>query len=246
MLEGLYVGAAGMNAQQDRIDAIANDLANVNTTGYKQERVSFSDLLYSSLGDHRGTTLRDQIGAGVRVANLQRDFSQGALNQTGQPLDCGILGEGFFQVRTATGQIGLTRDGSFQLDGQGRLTLSTGELITPAVTVPVGTDPSAIHIGSDGTVLVNGQTRGKVLIVNVAAPDKLASLGNNLYGVTAQSGAPQPVAKPEVAQGTLEQSNADVGNAFSEMIESQRAFDLNARVIRTQDDLWTTANQIRR
>src|SRR3954471_24374139 len=154
MLEGLSSAAAGMAAQQAKLDAISNDLANANTTGYKHVRVGFRDLLYQQAGRPAANGVR--VGAGAASVDAGRGWEQGALQNTGNPLDVAIQGEGFLRVRLPDGRSGLTRDGGLELDGRGRLATSAGALIEPTVTVPAGTAPEEISIGGDGTITANG------------------------------------------------------------------------------------------
>src|SRR5690348_14355716 len=141
MPEGIYAAAAGMLAQQTKMDSLANDIANVNTAGYKHQRLGFRDLVYQA-----------GIGAGAAPVDGGRSYVEGSLQQTGDPLSLAIIGSGFFQVRRADGQTALTRDGQFQLDANGSLVTQTGERLVPPITVPKGTDPSQISIAADGTV----------------------------------------------------------------------------------------------
>src|SRR4051812_41828867 len=147
MLEGLYSAAAGMAAQQDRMDSLANDVANINTPGYKRLRVGFRDLIYQQSG--RGALANVRTGSGAAAVTLGRGQAQGSLQQTGNSLDVAIQGPGFFQVRRANGQLALTRNGNFHLDGNGRLVNPDGALVQPALSAPRGTDPSKIKIAPD-------------------------------------------------------------------------------------------------
>src|SRR3954453_17472377 len=175
MLEGLYSAAAGMQAQQQRMDSVANDLANANTNGYKKSRIAFRDLLY--VGDASGKV---RSGAGAAAATVGRGFGQGALRETGNPLDLAIQGGGFLQVRRADGTTALTRDGSLRLDPRGRLTTQQGDLVQPAVTVPAGTQESDVSIGSDGTVTANNRPVGTLQLFTVRSPQGLQSVGDSL------------------------------------------------------------------
>src|SRR5919108_636793 len=165
MLEGLHSAAAGMAAQQQRLDAVANDLANANTTGYKHVRVGFRDLVYTPAG--RSSTQGPQTGAGAAAVDAGRGFAQGALQRTDQPLDVAIQGDGFLRVRLPDGRQALTRDGSLHVDGAGRLTTSSGALVQPAITIPRSTDPSRVAIGPDGTVRAAGRVVGRIELVAV-------------------------------------------------------------------------------
>ena len=244
MLEGMYTAAAGMAAQQDRLDAVAGDLANVNTTGYKHARLAFRDLVYSNGTDGQPNV---RVGAGAAATSLARGSAQGALHDTGEPLDVAIEGPGFLTVRTANGKPALTRDGELRLDDRGRLTTTTGELLDPAITVPGGTQPQDISIAADGTVAAAGRRLGTIRIVTVTAPGGLAGAENNLFLPTAASGA--PVAAPRttrLAQGSLEASNVDLSDAMTSMMEAQRGYELASKAIEVQDQMLQIANQVKR
>ncbi len=245
MLEGLYSAAAGMAAQQERIDGVSNDLANVSTTGYKHVRVGFRDLLYSAQGPASGPTVRAGAGAAARIVG--RGQQQGPLQNTGEPLDLAIAGPGFFQVQRADGSTALTRDGSFHLDAQGRLSTADGLLVQPQVKVPPGTAPSDVAIAADGTVRVGtGAPLGKLALVDVPAPDGLQATGGNLFNVTTASGATSAAAGATVKQGTLEGSNVDVGDAMVEMMDAERGYQLASKAIQMQDQMLEVANQVKR
>jgi flagellar basal-body rod protein FlgG len=240
MLEGLYSAAAGMQAQQQRIDSVANDLANVNTNGYKHTRVAFRDLLY--VDDASGNV---HSGAGAAATTIGRGFTQGAMRETGNPLDVAIEGEGFLRVRRADGTDALTRDGSLRIDPRGRLTTQRGELVQPAITVPAGTNESAVSIGADGTVSANNRPVGRIQLVNVRSPESLDVIGENLYRTTAASGAATTAAGARLTQGSIEASNVDVGDSMTEMIDAQRSFQLASRAVQMQDQMLQIANQVK-
>jgi len=240
MLEGLYSAAAGMQAQQQRIDSVANDLANVNTNGYKHTRVAFRDLLY--VNDASGNV---HSGAGAAATTIGRGFTQGAMRETGNPLDVAIEGEGFLRVRRADGTDALTRDGSLRIDPRGRLTTQRGELVQPAITVPAGTNESAVSIGADGTVSANNRPVGRIQLVNVRSPESLDVIGENLYRTTAASGAATNATAARLTQGTIEASNVDVGDSMTEMIDAQRSFQLASRAVQMQDQMLQIANQVK-
>jgi flagellar basal-body rod protein FlgG len=245
MLEGLNTAAAGMAAQQTRIDSVANDLANANTTGYKRVRVGFRDLVYTQTG--RSSAQGPQTGAGAAAVDAGRAFSQGAFKRTDQPLDVAIQGEGFLRVRLADGTAGLTRDGSLHIDGDGRLVTSTGAAVQPAVTFPADVDTSMIEIGSDGAVRVGARAVGRLELVSVRSPQRLQPLGDNVFAPTAESGAARPApAATTLVQGALEASNVDVAEAMVSMIESQRAFQLSSKAIQMADQMWEIANGVKR
>jgi flagellar basal-body rod protein FlgG len=240
----MYTAAAGMAAQQDRLDAVAGDLANVNTTGYKHARLAFRDLVYSQGGHGQANV---SLGAGAAATSLARGSAQGALQDTGEPLDIAVQGPGFISVRTAGGKPALTRDGQLRLDDRGRLTTSTGELLEPPITVPRGTQPQDVGIAADGTVSVAGRRIGAIRVLTVAAPGGLAGGENNLFLATAASGAATAAPRTtRLAQGALEASNVDIGDAMTSMIEAQRGFELASKAIEVQDQMLQIANQVKR
>ena len=240
MLEGLYSAAAGMQAQQQRIDTVANDLANVNTNGYKRARVAFRDLLYV-----RDASGRVQSGAGAAAATIGRGFAQGALRETGNPLDLAIEDGGFLQIRRADGTTALTRDGSLKLDPRGRLTTQQGDLIQPAITVPAGTQESDVKIASNGAVTVGNRQVGTLQLFAVRSPEALQSVGDSLYRQTAASGAVTRMATFRVDQGSVEASNVDVADSMTEMMDAQRSFQLASKAVQMQDQLLQIANQVK-
>jgi flagellar basal-body rod protein FlgG len=246
MLEGLYSAAAGMAAQQQRIDGVSNDLANASTTGYKHVRIGFRDLLYSAQGGSAGPTVL--AGAGAAAGFIGRSQGQGALQTTDQPLDVAIQGPGFLQVKRADGSLALTRDGSLRLDADGRLTTKDGLLVQPPIAVPSGTSPDRLSIADDGTVRAGaGRALGRIELVTVRAPDGLQSLGGNLFAANAASGTPTAAgADSTLRQGVLEGSNVDVGDAMVDMIDAQRSFQLASKAIQMQDQMLEIANQVKR
>jgi flagellar basal-body rod protein FlgG len=246
MLEGMYTAAAGMAAQQTRLDAVSSDLANVDTTGYKHARVAFRDLVYDD-GSGQGAAKGVQLGAGAAATVIGRSDLAGDMQSTGQPLDVGITGPGYIQVKLTDGRKALTRDGDLQVDSTGRLQLHTGELLEPPVKLPTGTDPSAVSIGSDGTVSANNAKVGQITLVEVPAPGGLQGGPNNTFIAGKSSGAAKPAgAGTTIAQGVLEGSNVDAGTAMTDMIEAQRAFQLASKAITTQDQILSIANQVKK
>jgi flagellar basal-body rod protein FlgG len=243
MLEGLYSAAAGMAAQQQHMDAVANDLANVDTTGYKSLRTGFRDLLYTQAGKAAGT--RVDVGAGAAATQLGRSLGQGAMQTTGRSLDVAISGQGFFQVRTRGGQTALTRDGNFHLDSGGRLVNSTGDRVQPAITVPAGTSEDQVSIASDGTVNVAGKQVGQLRLVSVRSPEGLAAAGNNLFSATAASGPVRAVTGANLQQGYLEGSNVDMSDAMVGMMDAQRGFEMASKAIQMQDEMASVANGVK-
>ena len=240
MLEGLYSAAAGMQAQQQRMDSVANDLANVNTNGYKHTRVAFRDLLYV-----RDSSGKVQSGAGAAATTIGRGFAQGAIRETGNPLDVAIQGPGFLQVRRADGTAALTRDGSLRIDPRGRLTTQRGELVQPAITVPGGTSESDVSIGSDGTVTAGARAVGRIQIVDVRSPQALQSVGDSFFRTTAASGNATNVTGTTLAQGSVEASNMDVADSMTEMMDAQRSFQLASKAVQMQDQILQIANQVK-
>jgi flagellar basal-body rod protein FlgG len=240
----MYTAAAGMAAQQERLDAAANDLANVSTTGYKPVRVAFRDLVYTAgaLGTDRGVGL----GAGAAATAIGRSAQQGTLTETGQPLDVALSGPGFLQVRGPDGRPSLTRDGHLQTDERGRLRTQSGLLVDPAVTIPKGTAAEEISIAADGTVRAANRTVGRLRIVDVPAPAGLQGGPDNTFRATAASGALRAAAGTRVTQGSLESSGTDTATAMTDMIEAQRGFELASRAISMQDQMAEIANGVKK
>jgi flagellar basal-body rod protein FlgG len=243
MLEGLYSAAAGMAAQQQHMDAVANDMANVDTTGYKSVRVGFRDLLYTQAGKAAGAGV--DAGAGAAADQLGRSLEQGAMQNTGRQLDVAIAGQGFFQVRTANGKTALTRDGSFHTDAQGRLVTSSGLRLQPGITVPQGVDPDQVTITSTGVVTAAGKQIGKLNLVTVRSPEGLLPAGDNLFTATAASGSARAAGGATLQQGYLEGSNVDMSDAMVGMMDAQRGFEMASKAIQMQDDMASIANGIK-
>jgi flagellar basal-body rod protein FlgG len=263
MIRSLFTAATGMIAQQMNIDTIANNLANVNTVGFKKSRVNFQDLLYETIkpaGSETtaGTTIPEgiQIGHGVRPSAIAKVFTPGAAIQTGNPLDLAIEGEGFFQVTLPDGTIAYTRDGSFKINQEGTVMTADGYALEPAITIP--TDAELITVSSDGNVAVRvpgdnaPQTVGTIQLVRFSNPAGLdARLGRNLLLETQASGTPN-ASNPgldgagTLAQGFLENSNVQVVEEILQMIIAQRAYEANSRTIQTADEMLQTANNVRR
>jgi flagellar basal-body rod protein FlgG len=245
MLEGLNSAAAGMAAQQQRLDAVANDLANANTTGYKHQRVGFRDLVYDQTG--RSSAQGVRTGSGSAAVDAGRAFGQGSLRSTERTLDVAIQGEGFLRVRLNDGREALTRDGGLQIDGNRRLTTSTGALVQPPITLPEGVGEDEISIGRDGTVLAAGRRVGRLDLVTVRSMQGLLSAGENAFVASPASGP--AIAAPRattLSQGALEASNTDVAESMVAMIESQRAFQLASKAITTSDEMMGIANGVKR
>jgi flagellar basal-body rod protein FlgG len=243
MLEGLYTAAAGMAAQQQRMDHLANDVANVNTAGYKHVRTGFRDLMYQQAGRGAATTVTQGAGSAAQIVG--RSFAQGSLRQTGEPLDIALEGPGFLQVRAPNGQVALTRDGSLHVTNTGELVTSTGAQVIPAVRFPAGTNLENVSVAADGTITSGTQTIGRLQAVDVTSPQALTSIGDNLFVANAQSGAPRNVGTT-FAGGYLEGSNVELADAMVDMMDSQRAFQLASKAIEQQDQMMGIANGIKR
>lgn len=262
MMRGLYTASAGMTAQQFLVDVIANNMANVNTNGFKKARVDFQDLLYQTVRP-AGTTEAQgenvpsgiQVGHGTRVADTQRIFSQGNFKLTDNPLDMVIQGDGFFRVQMPDGTFEYTRDGSFTMDENGQVVNSQGLRLDPAITIP--NTAVSINVGSDGTVsaLLAGQTDstnlGQIQLVKFVNPAGLIADGSNLFRETAASGAPIQAVPGQnglgtIANGFLENSNVSVVEEMINLVVAQRAYDMNAKIVTASDEMLATANQMRR
>ena len=262
MIRAIWTAASGMQAQQLSIDVIANNLANVNTAGFKRSRVDFQDLLYQTLrpagaagsgGSQIPTGM--QLGHGVRPSAIQRLFLQGDYQQTQNELDVAIEGSGFFQVSRSDGQVAYTRAGAFKLDQEGRIVTSEGFRLDPELTIPAGA--TKVSLAADGTVSVlqPGKTTpdevGSISLVRFVNPAGLESIGKNLYLQTGASGDPTQ-GKPgdegfgTLAQGFIEMSNVSVVEEMVNMIAGQRAYEINSKAIQTADEMLQMANNIRR
>lgn len=263
MLRALYTSATGMKAQEMRIDNTANNLANVNTTAFKRSRMDFADLYYtnqrtpgSSISNAQVSPTGLQIGNGVRVVSTSKSFVNGTAEQTGNPLDVAIEGDGFFPVQVTNGETRYTRAGSFRLDSQGRLTTPDGFLVLPGITVSGGSDNMSITVGKDGTVQIGTtgsdqtrQTIGELRIATFLNPAGLSSEGNNLYAETlasgtAQLGTPGLTGFGQLNQGFLEGSNVEVVTELISLIAAQRAYEINSRAIRAGDEMLSTSIDI--
>jgi flagellar basal-body rod protein FlgG len=241
MLEGLYSAASGMEAQQQQFDAISNDMANVDTPGYQSTIMGFHDLLYSN-GEYGSNVA---TGAGAEADQMGYDQSQGAIQQTGQPLDIAINGPGYLEVRRQDGTIGMTRNGTLQLNDKRQLTTQTGDLVQPPITIPAGVDPSQVSIGSNGTVSVGKQTLGKLSLVDVPAPNGLVADGDSVFSATAASGAIRAAKGTAVQQGALEGSNVNMGTEMSEMMAAQQQYSMGSQAIQYQAQMLQIANEIK-
>ncbi|HEV7176354.1 MAG TPA: flagellar hook-basal body protein [Solirubrobacteraceae bacterium] len=243
MLQGLYAAASGMEAQQNQLDAVANDLANVDTTGYQGEIIGFQDLLYTQGGNSTGTNVA--TGAGSASAIIGRSDAQGSIQQTGRSLDVAIQGPGYLEVRRPDGTIGLTRNGALQTDAKGQLTNGQGMAVQPPITIPPGTDPSNVTIQGNGDVVVNGKTLGQIKLVDVPAPNGLVADGDSIFSATAASGAIRTATGSTLQQNALEASNVDMGRAMSQMMTAERSYQMSSNAVQYQDQLLQIANQIK-
>lgn len=261
MLRSLYTAATGMQAQQLRMDVIANNLSNAGTTGFKKARGEFEDLLSETIRpaapvDSRGggapTAL--EVGLGTRISSTARNYSQGELTTTNNPLDVAIEGDGFFAVQRPSGELAYTRAGNFRIDATGRLTTPHGELIEPGITVPA--NALAVAIKPDGKVYaqipgkVQQDLLGTIELVRFVNPGGLESLGNNLLRPTEASGEalranPGEDGAGSLAQGFLEGSNVQAVEEMIDMIVTQRAFEMNSKVIQTTDQMLQKITNIR-
>ena len=259
-MDALYTAATGMEAQETNIANVANNLANVNTTGFKKSRVEFEDLVYEELNAPGSPTspteespIGYEIGKGVRVSGTARDFGRGRMRTTSAPLDVAIQGRGMLQVTLPSGETGYTRSGALHLDGEGAIVTAEGNPIEPQITLPP--DTVAISISNDGIVsaaLPNQPAPEQVGTIELAMfPNEagLRAIGGNLFVQSEASGEPS-VAAPgtdglgTLAQGFLEDSNVNVAEEMVSMILGQRAYEANARVMRTADEMLQQVNQL--
>lgn len=255
----LLTAATGMQAQQQNVDNIANNLANASTTGFKRSRIEFQDLMYQNLRAAGGAVNAStnlpvglQIGLGTRsIANV-RSYLQGDFKQTNNPLDVVIEGSGFFQIRQANGDLAYTRAGAFKLDSQGQMVTANGDALEPSITVP--TEATSVTIGKDGTVSVtvqgqaNSQNLGQIQLAVFPNPAGLEALGGNLFKETGSSGqavvgTPNTNGLGGIGQGFLEGSNVNVVEELVNMISAQRVYETNSKVISTADRMLGTINQ---
>ena len=260
MLRALYSSAAGMQSQQLNLDVIANNLANVNTTGFKKSKIEFQDLLYQTTrqpgadqGNGNQLPTGMQIGHGSRPVATARVFTNGELTQTGERLDVAVQGDGFFEVQLPDGTRAYTRDGAFKTDSSGRITTSDG-LVVQGGFQPVPQGTTAIAIAPTGEVTYSGaggNTSFRVQLVRFTNPGGLESMGRNLYRETAASG-PAELGNPgengfgELAQGYLEMSNVKVVEEMVNMILAQRAYEVNSKAVQAADEMMQQSNNLRR
>jgi flagellar basal-body rod protein FlgG len=259
MLRAFSTAATGMSAQQMMVDVIANNLANINTNGFKRSQIDFQDLLYDALqepGIEVSSGINSpggvEIGSGVRVASTVKVFTPGELQSTGRSLDIAITGEGFLQVNMPNGEIRYTRDGALQTNANGELVTTTGYSIEPAITIPI--DAVSVDIGKDGGVNVTDSTGtlsvvGNIQLARFPNPAGLSNEGDNLLAETEASGTPTTGTPGEsgfgmIQSGFLEKSNVQMVTELVNLITAQRAYEVNSRAIRAGDDMLRTATSI--
>ena len=254
----MWVAKTGLDAQQTRMNVISNNLANVNTTGFKRDRAVFEDLLYQNIRQAGGQTGANtqaptglMLGTGVRVVATEKQHAQGNMVNTQNPLDVAITGEGFFQIAQPDGTIAYTRDGNFKLSNSGQIVTSSGALLQPAITIPP--TASSITFGRDGTVSIElaagggSQVLGTIQLARFNNPSGLEAKGQNLFKETPAAG-PATVLQPGqngaggLMQGTLEASNVNVVEEMVNMIETQRAYEINSKAISAVDGMLKFIN----
>ena len=253
----MWVAKTGLDAQQTRMNVISNNLANVNTTGFKRDRAVFEDLLYQNIRQAGGQTGANtqaptglMLGTGVRVVATEKQYAQGNMVNTQNPLDIAITGEGFFQIAQPDGTIAYSRDGNFKLSNTGQIVTASGALLQPAITIP--NTASSVTFGRDGTVSIElaaggSQVIGQIQLARFVNPSGLEAKGQNLLKETPASGAPQ-ILQPGVTgagtlmQGTLEASNVNVVEEMVNMIETQRAYESNSKAISAVDGMLKFIN----
>jgi flagellar basal-body rod protein FlgG len=260
VIRSLWIAKTGLDAQQTSLDVIANNLANVSTNGFKRAQAVFEDLLYQTLRQPGAQSSQQStipsgltIGTGVRPISTERIFTQGNLNQTSNPLDIAINGQGFFQIQMPDGTLAYTRDGSFQKDSTGQVVTSSGYPVSPAMTIP--SNATSVTISRDGIVSVMqaGATAptqiGTIQVANFVNVGGLQSTGENLFVETASSGTPTPNTPGTngtglLNQGYVETSNVNVAEELVSMIQTQRAYELNSKVITTSDQMLARLTQL--
>lgn len=260
MMRSLWISKTGMEAQQTQLDHISNNLANSSTNGYKRSHAVFEDLMYQNLRQAGANSSEQtqlptglQVGLGTRAVATSRQFSQGNLLQSTNPLDLAIKGNGFFQVQMPDGTTAYTRDGSFQVSAQGQLVTNNGFVVQPGITIPA--NAQSVTIAADGTVTAtlpgqaNPQQLGQLQLANFVNPAGLEPRGENLFAETAASGTPATGAGGvnglgTLAQGFVETSNVNVVEELVSMIQTQRAYELNSKAIQTSDQMLQRLGQL--
>ncbi|WP_456322548.1 flagellar basal-body rod protein FlgG [Hydrogenimonas sp.] len=262
MMRSLYTAATGMAAQQLQIDTTSNNIANVNTIGYKKQRAEFADLMYQTL-EYAGTSTSEQtqsptgisVGLGVRPTAIAKQFTQGNFKETGNNLDMAITGNGFFKIVLPDGTEAYTRNGAFKLDKTGTIVNSDGFTLSPEIVIPE--DAVSISVGTDGTVSVlqagqqEATTIGQIQLTNFINPAGLHSLGDNLYINTSASGdpiegVPGQDGLGQIRQGFVEMSNVQLVEEMTDLITGQRAYEANSKTITTSDEMLQIVNNLKR
>lgn len=260
MIRSLWIAKTGLDAQQTQLDTISNNLANVSTNGYKRTSAVFEDLLYQNLRQAGSQSSQQstlptglQVGTGTRVVATSRNFAQGNLQKTENPLDLAINGNGFFQIQMPDGTTAFTRDGAFRVDAQGQLVTNNGYAVAPGITIPA--DALKVSVGADGTVTVQqpgnaASTQvGQIQVANFINPAGLDPRGQNLFAETAASGNPQlgtpgTYGAGVLSQGFVETSNVNVVEELVGMISTQRAYEINSKAIQTSDQMLARLSQL--
>ena len=260
MIRSLWIARTGLDAQQTQLDVISNNLANVSTNGFKRGRAVFEDLLYQTLRQPGAQSSQQtqipsglQLGTGVRPVSTARIFTQGNIQKTDNSLDVAVPGNGFFQVLLPDGTTGYTRDGSFQKDNQGQIVTADGYPVQPNITIPA--NALTVSIGTDGTVSITQSGTaattqiGSIQLATFINPGGLQSIGHNLFLETAASGTPTPNTPGTngagiVNQGYVETSNVNVAEELVTMIQTQRAYELNSKVVSTSDAMLGRLTQL--
>lgn len=262
MIRALYTASTGMIGMQTQIDTTSNNIANVNTIGYKKQRAEFADLFYQSM-QYAGTATSEttiaptgiEVGLGVRPTSIAKHFTQGSPKETGNNLDILITGKGFFQIELPDGNIAYTRSGSFKLDNEGNIVNSEGYKLVPNITIPE--DTTKINIGTDGTISVVQANAaelnilGQIETTTFINPAGLHSLGDNLYINTNASGDPINGTPGNegfgmLRQGFIEMSNVKLVEEMTDLITGQRAYEANSKTIQTADSMLQTVNNLKR
>jgi flagellar basal-body rod protein FlgG len=261
MIRGLYTAATGMNSMQHQIDVTSNNIANVNTTGFKQDRAEFQDLMYETLNYTAGQTTQTTInptgidvGLGVRISGIQKNFNEGDLKLTSNPLDIAIEGKGFFQITLPSGETAYSRNGAFKLNSEGTIVNGNGYPLTPEIVVP--DNVTDVVIAKDGTVTAtepetgNSVNLGQITIADFINPAGLIPLGESLFMASDASGDviegnPTTSQFGSLQQGMIESSNVKLVNEMVDLITAQRAYEANSKAITTTDSMLDTVNRLK-
>lgn len=260
MLDSLYIGATGMQAQQMNIDTVANNLANVNTAGFKRGRIDFEDLLYRTVATAGMTTsgqalALNKMGMGTAIASTSKVFTEGDIKKTGEPLDLAINGQGFFEISMPDGSLSYTRNGAFQLNADGVLVTRDGQPLNTSIQVPV--DMTSLRVDPDGRVFATVAAEklpvelGQIELISFQNPAGLSAVGDNLFVTTDRSGG-AVVSRPGengvgvLSQGYLESSNVRLIDEMIGLIVAQRAYEINAKVVQASDELLNISNSLYR